>query len=82
MVTPVLGTGVLVSEDLADRYIIRWLEQRTSSVSLMALSRSILNPARSMSNLLRFKWPWYRDSRPGLRIASQMQQSRTKSHKE
>jgi hypothetical protein len=82
VVTPVLGTGVLIAEDIADRYVIRWVEQRTASIPLRAAARTFLNPARSMSNVLRFKWPWYRDSRPGLREASWMQQSTSDGQKE
>jgi hypothetical protein len=82
VVTPVLGTGLLITEDLADRYVIRWLERRTASIPLLGFTRTILNPARSMANVLRFKWPWYRDSRPGLRKVSWTQQSTPGSHKE
>jgi hypothetical protein len=49
---------------------------------LTAFTRTFLNPARSMANLIRFRWPWHRDSRPGLRVAHQMQQSRADGDKE
>jgi hypothetical protein len=80
--TPVLGTGILIVEDLADRFFVRWLEQRTGFVPLTAFTRTFLNPARSMANLMRFRWPWHRDSQPGLRVARQMQQSSADDDKE
>jgi hypothetical protein len=80
--TPVLGTGLLVAEDLADRYVILWLEKRTASVPLMGLTRTVLNPSRSMANLMRFKWPWYRDSRPGLYYTSGINKSTTNERKQ
>ena len=64
VITPVLGTGVLIAEDLADRYVISWLEKRASFAPLTGATRTILNPARTMANMIRFKWPWYRDGRP------------------
>jgi hypothetical protein len=73
--TPLIGTGILVLEDLTDRYVANWLEQRVSFVPLTAFTRTFMNPARSMANVMRFKWPWYRDSRPGVRAASQTHQS-------
>ncbi len=75
VVTPVVGTGILITEDLGDRYIISWLERRADWVPLMAATRTILNPSRTMSNLFRFKWPWHRDSRPGCRAIRQMNRS-------
>jgi hypothetical protein len=76
VVTPVVGTGILISEDLADRYIAGWLEERTGLIYLTGAVRTILNPARSMSNLFSFRWPWHRDSRASLRAARQMHNSR------
>jgi hypothetical protein len=82
VITPALGTTVLIAEDLVDRFVARWLEKRISFVPLTALTRSFINPARSMANVMRFKWPWYRDSRPGLRVASQTHQLTAHADKE
>jgi len=82
VITPTVGTGVLITEDLADRYIVHWLERRATSVPLMAATRSFLNPARSMANLMRFKWPWYRDGRNSLRVTSQMNQLKADAQKD
>ena len=63
VVTPTVGTCWVVVEDLVDRYAIFPLEKAFLSKRGKALIRSLLNPTRSFSNLLRFKVPWYRDGR-------------------
>jgi hypothetical protein len=63
VVTPVVGTAWLVGEDVIDKYIIRRIEDKTNHRVIVALSRSLLNPTRSLANMLRGKWFWYRDYR-------------------
>jgi len=63
VVTPVLGTGWLVGEDMLDRYLIRSLEDKISSRVVRLIIRTFLNPTRSFANLLRVQRPWYRDNR-------------------
>lgn len=66
VVTPIGGFGLLVLEDIVDKHIIRIIERRNSgSFAIRIVTRTFLNPTRSVANLLRFKAPWYRDS--GLR---------------
>jgi hypothetical protein len=62
VMTPVGGTAWLIAEDVLDRYAITRLE-RVSSKKLWLLGISVLNPTRSTANLLRWKAPWYRDTR-------------------
>lgn len=62
-VTPVVGTAWLVGEDALDKYLIRQLDQKIDNKVLRLLLRSFLNPTRSMANILRGKYPWYRDDR-------------------
>lgn len=64
VVTPTAGLGLLVAEDAIDRYLIERLERQTQSRYLIIFSRMALNPTRTAANLLRFKKPWYRDTRP------------------
>ncbi len=61
VMTPTAGTGLLVVEDAMDKYVIERIERNTSSFYLKIMSRMILNPTRSVANVLRFKKPWYRD---------------------
>lgn len=65
VITPVLGTGLLIGEDAIDKYILKnWLEKnaRKTTVKIRIL-RSILTPTMSLSNMLRGKVPWKRDNR-------------------
>lgn len=62
VVTPVAGTAWLITEDAIDRWAVRRLE-RVSGRPIWLGTVSLLNPARSFANLLRWKAPWYRDTR-------------------
>jgi hypothetical protein len=63
VVTPVVGTGWLVGEDMLDRYLVRRLEDKIGVRALRLLIRTFLNPTRSFANVLRGQKPWYRDNR-------------------
>jgi len=63
VVTPVVGTGWLVGEDVIDHYMIRRLEDKIGSRTIKLVIRGFLNPTRSFANMIRGKWPWYRDNR-------------------
>ncbi|HVI72062.1 MAG TPA: hypothetical protein VM656_11300, partial [Pyrinomonadaceae bacterium] len=66
VVTPIGGFGLLIIEDLVDKNIIQMIERRNSGrFYIKVATRTLLNPSRSVANLLRWKAPWYRDS--GLR---------------
>jgi hypothetical protein len=62
VVTPVVGTGWLVGEDMLDRYLIKWVEDKIGNRALRLLIRTFLNPTRSFANILRAQKPWYRDN--------------------
>ena len=64
VITPTLGFSLLLVEDIIDRHIIWPIEKRTNNRWAKRLLRSGLNVDRAFANLLRFKLPWYRDSRP------------------
>lgn len=63
VITPTLGTGLLIAEDALDRYVVRRIEGRSDNLYLRIVARTLLNPARSCANLFRFKKPWHRDNR-------------------
>ncbi len=64
VVTPVIGTGVVVAEDAIDKYILKnWLERKTANKITIKLFRSVFTPTISVSNLLRWRKPWSRDNR-------------------
>lgn len=60
VVTPLVGMGWLIGEDAIDRYLIRRLEQKTTSRVYKAIIRGTLNPARSFANVLDGRYPWRR----------------------
>jgi hypothetical protein len=63
VVTPTVGTAMLVGEDALDRFVVRRIEAGSDNFYLRVAARMLLNPARSCANLLRFKKPWHRDTR-------------------
>ena len=63
--TPTAGLGFILGEDLIDRHIIQPWERTHTNPILGAMMRSLLNPDRSMANLVRLKAPWHRDDRDG-----------------
>lgn len=64
--TPTIGICEMMGEDIADRYLITALENRTSNRMVLILARSFLNPSRTFANMMEFKEPWYRRTRFGL----------------
>jgi hypothetical protein len=66
VITPVVGTAIVVGEDAIDKYILKNLFERKTGGRLttkIKLLRTFLTPATSFSNLLRGKVPWKRDYR-------------------
>lgn len=58
VITPTVGTAWMITEEALDRYIIRHAEENLAARIIL---RTVLNPTRSVANMLRFKKPWYRD---------------------
>jgi hypothetical protein len=59
IVTPTIGTGLLVLEDGIEREIVDRLAKDNPGFGYKAL-RATLNPTRSMANMLAGRYPWYR----------------------
>jgi hypothetical protein len=53
---------MIIDEDAIDRFIIAKAEGRLSR-NQTRLLRSLLNPSRSVANVIRFQAPWKRDTR-------------------
>lgn len=64
--TPTLGFVTMFAEDVADRYLIMGLENRTDNRMAIILARSFLNPGRTFANMMAFRPPWVRDTRLNL----------------
>ena len=60
--TPVGGTILTVTEDIIDKNVIRRLENFNRNPFLL-MGYSFLTPGKTTGNILRFRPPWYRDSR-------------------
>jgi hypothetical protein len=64
VVTPAIGVwGVMLIEDLLERYVIRKVEAKTANRWIRALVRIPLTPTRSAANLMAIKRPDYRPDR-------------------
>ena len=64
VMTPTAGTGVLISEDMIDRYILKnWLEKKLTSRTRIKVYRTFFTPLTSFINVLGGKKPWKRYNR-------------------
>jgi hypothetical protein len=60
--TPVGGFGWTLAEDVLDKYVVKKLEVKNRN-PLVLTADQFLTPSRGTANILRFRPPWYRDSR-------------------
>ena len=63
VVTPVGAFGLIIAEDALDRFLVKWLEARTSNRVARASLRLLFNPSRTFSNAASGKLPWHRRDR-------------------
>ena len=64
VVTPILGTGVLILEDLLDKYTLKnWIEKKVKGKYLRGAFRILLNPTTSFANVLQARQPYWRQTR-------------------
>jgi hypothetical protein len=64
VITPVLGTGVVILEDALDKFLLKnWLERKISGKFKIKALRIIFTPTTSVANLLRLRRPSSRDYR-------------------
>lgn len=61
--TPAGGLGIMLAEDLLDRFVIQKVEDRTHSRVVRAALRMFLNPSRATANVSAMRAPWYRVGR-------------------
>ncbi len=59
-VTPVGGLLWNVGEDYVDKIWFRRITQHVRN-PIVLLTASVMTPAKSGANILRFRAPWYRD---------------------
>ena len=63
-VTPVGAFGLIVAEDALDRFLVKWVEERTRNRAFRAVLRLVFNPGRTLSNTSSGRAPWHRAGRP------------------
>jgi hypothetical protein len=61
-VDPIGGFGLTIVEDLMEHYVVSKFE--TKGPHWSRLARTFFCPTRSVANLGRLRWTWYRDGRP------------------
>jgi hypothetical protein len=64
VITPTLGVAWMAGEDALDRYVIERLERKIDNAAGRGLIRILLNPTRSMANVVAGQKPWKRYRRP------------------
>ena len=64
VITPAGALGLLVGEDVLDRYVVQWFERRTQNRLVIATVRILFNPSRSLANMTESHMPWTRADRP------------------
>jgi hypothetical protein len=64
VVTPTLGVAWMAGEDALDRYVIQRFERRIDSATGRAVIRVLMNPTRSLANVVAGQKPWARPGRP------------------
>ncbi len=60
--TPAGGFGWTLAEDALDKHVVRRLEAKSRNPFALTADQ-FLTPSRGTANILRFRPPWYRDSR-------------------
>lgn len=64
VVTPTAGTAILIAEDFVDRYLLKnFIEPRIQTKMIRRILRFLFTPTTGFANMLRWRVPWYRDTR-------------------
>jgi hypothetical protein len=63
VVTPVGAFGLMIGEDVLDRYFVRWAETHVRNRAARATLRLIFGPSRFLANTAEGRLPWYRPER-------------------
>jgi len=60
------GTVLMIGFQWADKHVQVPIEKRFHNRAIIDTTRILSNPPQSLANLLRFRRPWFRDSRDGV----------------
>jgi hypothetical protein len=58
------GTAMTIGFHWLDKHVQKRIEEYTSKRAIIDTTRMLMNPPQTMANLVRFRRPWYRDTRP------------------
>jgi hypothetical protein len=58
------GTAMTIGFQWLDKHVQKRIEKRVQSRALIDTTRILMNPPQSVANIVRFRAPWFRDSRP------------------
>ena len=58
------GTVMTIGFQWLDKHVQKRIEKRVQSRALIDTTRILTNPPQSVANIVRFRAPWFRDSRP------------------
>lgn len=61
IITPVVGTLWMIGSDTIDRYVTNPLVEKHPDAFGYKMLRAGLNPTKSLANILRGHYPWFRD---------------------
>ncbi len=65
VITPIVGTGVVILEDVFEKYLLKnWIERKFKNKTVIKFFRVLLAPTTSFGSILRGKYPWWRENRP------------------
>ena len=63
VVTPAGAFGLVIAEDVLDKFLVEWAERHVRNSVWRASLRLIFNPTRAMSNTAAGHLPWFRPDR-------------------
>lgn len=63
VVTPTGAFGLVIAEDVLDKFLVEWVERHTSNRVWRASLRMLFSPSRVLSNTAAGHLPWYRSDR-------------------
>jgi hypothetical protein len=58
------GTAMTIGFQWLDKHVQKRIERRVHSRAWIGVTRMVTNPPQVMANIVRFRVPWFRDTRP------------------
>jgi hypothetical protein len=58
------GTAMTIGFQWLDKHVQKRIEERVENRAVIDVTRMLTNPTQSVANIVRFRRPWFRDTRP------------------